>query len=809
MFSSCSSLTSVSLASSVTSIGSNAFNSCTGLASLDFLSNVTTIGSYAFYNCTGLTAVEFPSNMDTVEYSAFNGCNSIQLVTSNSIQPFSLGSGAFDYDVYSNATLRVPTGTKSVYQYTDGWNQFSKIAEFGESVVTESVAKPTFSVNGSALTIDCSTSGANIYYLIEDLSTANSSTMESSLRSGSGILYNGYLYLYSSVLIKAFAQKAGMLDSPIATFQYDAEAWQNLENALYFANSTLYNAQGDARVSQQKLSEFTNLISEAQAMFDQRTASTTEVNQMTANLNSLRLEIETLLNTEIVETVATPAFSFNGDMLTISTSTVGASIYYLMDDLSSANSSLLETNLLSGSGNLYQGSISVTRSVMIKAFANMTGMSDSSIATLEYDYSAWQSLLEAIAYANDIIAQADGNTSVSQEQLADLQALVEAAEQMYESRLSSPYEVSEFTSSLRSSADGVSESIQGTPIASFDGLTARVSGGASLVEAFAGVGGVSQAAGSIAAIIWDNNYALTADMLSGISNPNLLIYVKDFSFAPSGFNNVIVNDYAASIVLSDTGSGNNNFYCPRAFTAGYISYTRNFTQQTEIGVSRGWETIALPFTVQSVSHEEHGAIYSFGNSSGDYKFWLREIYGGSLSDATVIEANKAYMICMPNSDAYLPEFNLSGRVTFASWNVTVPVTYPQSMSFTDGSITFIPTFQRVGQSSRVYALNVGRSSEGYPEGSAFVSNLRDVRPFEAYTSHAASSTRFITMKHLGDGLWTGIERSPEYDKKLNETVKVYNISGNLVMVGRYGDVMQRLNTGVYIINGRREIVRKD
>ncbi len=52
-------LASVSVPSSVTSIGDEAFERCTGLASIEIPSSVTSIGKYAFLGCTGLASVSF------------------------------------------------------------------------------------------------------------------------------------------------------------------------------------------------------------------------------------------------------------------------------------------------------------------------------------------------------------------------------------------------------------------------------------------------------------------------------------------------------------------------------------------------------------------------------------------------------------------------------------------------------------------------------------------------------------------------------------------------------------------------------
>ena len=285
----------------------------------------------------------------------------------------------------------------------------------------------------------------------------------------------------------------------------------------------------------------------------------------------------------------------------------------------------------------------------------------------------------------------------------------------------------------------------------FDGLTAWVYGDATLDDAFAEVGRES-AVQTIAAIVWEGTGALTAEQMQGITNPNLLVYVTEASKAPAGVQNIIVNGTAAQIVLTDA-SGNNNFFCPEPFTAQSISYTRNFSQTTEIGVSRGWETIALPFTVQSITHESHGVLEPFGINNG-YPFWLRQLGSDGLARATVLEANVPFLICMPNNSVYPSVYNQVGNVTFSSSNVTVPETHPLEMF--GANVILTPAFQNQAAGSDIFTLNVGEAQGSYPEGSVFISNYRSVRPFQCYARHSnqargTDDIQFIPLTSIGGG----------------------------------------------------------
>ena len=335
--------------------------------------------------------------------------------------------------------------------------------------------------------------------------------------------------------------------------------------------------------------------------------------------------------------------------------------------------------------------------------------------------------------------------------------------------------------------------------ARFDGLTAWVYGDATLDDAFAEVGRES-AVQTIAAIVWEGTGALTAEQMQGITNPNLLVYVTEASKAPAGVQNVIVNGTAAQIVLTDA-SGNNNFFCPEPFTAQSISYTRNFSQTTEIGVSRGWETIALPFTVQSITHESHGVLEPFGINNG-YPFWLRQLGSDGLARATVLEANVPFLICMPNNSVYPSVYNQVGNVTFSSSNVTVPETHPLEMF--GANVILTPTFQNQAAGSDIFTLNVGEAQGSYPEGSVFISNYRSVRPFQCYARHSnhargTDDIQFIPLTSIGGGDDTTAIMEI-IQPAANGTGDWYSLDGRKLS-------SKPTQKGVYIQNGKKIVIK--
>ena len=114
-FSSCYSLTNVTIGSSVTSIGENAFYNCSYLKSVTIPNNVGSIGWEAFGDCYDLTNVTLGSGVTSIADAAFYGCSSLTTVTIPA-SVTSLGSSCF---------LNCPKLTQAYFQgdapLVDGW----------------------------------------------------------------------------------------------------------------------------------------------------------------------------------------------------------------------------------------------------------------------------------------------------------------------------------------------------------------------------------------------------------------------------------------------------------------------------------------------------------------------------------------------------------------------------------------------------------------------------------------------------------------------------------------------------------------
>ena len=514
-----------------------------------------------------------------------------------------------------------------------------------------------------------------------------------------------------------------------------------------------------------------------------------EAKHFTQRINELCAQIEAQMTP--TGTVATPNFSWQNDELTISTTTEGADIYYWLSDVDVNGDGVITDADYAH----YNNPLTIQRDVTIKAYAAKQAMDNSEIRTLDYPYTSWQTLREVISYASSVADRARHSAKVPDQEVASFEEDIAASYDMYEHRTETKDRVEEVARYLSERAYEI-ERMMEVEATFIDGVL-TIEGNTTVAEALESFG-VSTVTESIAAIVYNSSVPMANSDLQAITNPNLLIYVKSDSLAPADRNNIIVDGFAKNIVLTDVAQGNNDFYCPQSFTAEAISYTREFKQKTQIGVSRGWETIALPFNVQTIMHETRGLITPFGNNRSNTHFWLRRLTHDGLQSDSIIEANTAYLISMPNSEEYIAEYNLAGRVTFSAANVTVPVT--EIIMDESANYMMAPVFQRLAAQNNLYVLNVGEQRSGYPEGSIFESNYRAVLPFQAYVEHKGSNPAppFFVVGDLG-GDTTGIDATLVNSERVNSEAW-YTLDGRKLQ----GKPTQK---GVYITNGKKVIIK--
>ena len=151
-----SALTSVTLPNGLKTIGYGALSYCENLAelnlppslkSIDALAvyeikvssmvvpeNITELGAYFLSYCPELTSVELPSTLTKIEgEGALSHDPKLKTVTCKAANPPAITAGQKvfkDTPIGFVTTLRVPAGSKALYEAAEGWKDFGTIEEF-------------------------------------------------------------------------------------------------------------------------------------------------------------------------------------------------------------------------------------------------------------------------------------------------------------------------------------------------------------------------------------------------------------------------------------------------------------------------------------------------------------------------------------------------------------------------------------------------------------------------------------------------------------------------------------------------------
>ena len=307
-----------------------------------------------------------------------------------------------------------------------------------------------------------------------------------------------------------------------------------------------------------------------------------------------------------------------------------------------------------------------------------------------------------------------------------------------------------------------------------------------------------------AAFIWNSDTPLTDAMFTDDGfGKNFMLYVGKEEIAQTTIvKNVIVNYEAQKIELFD----NYRYYCPQAFTAKTIVYTHNYQMTTGVGTCSGWETIALPFDVTSIRHEDGRMLVPFATNwegTNSKPFWLYTLSDGGFTKTTEIRANTPYLISMPNNSLYSSDFNLKGRVSFSAENVLVKQTDMDDLvTSSHNGYTFTPCYNKMEQGQGAYALNVSNDFYTYngtedQPGSVFIRDSRSINPFEAYFIGSATNVPKLYISFGKGSETTAI--NPLLKTNENQ-VEAYTLNGQKLQ----GKPTAK---GIYIVNGRKVVIK--
>lgn len=179
IFKDCTSLEKISLPSSITSVGTNAFENCSLLKDVNFSSNskIATIPDYTFANCTSLADVTLPSTLKTIGRYTFNNCENLINID--------LGSNITDIGISAFAnckklqSISIPDSCKSIANSIfNGCESLSKVKLSSHSninAISESMFEGTLALKNIVLSEN--------YTKINNRAFANSSLVSITLNS--------------------------------------------------------------------------------------------------------------------------------------------------------------------------------------------------------------------------------------------------------------------------------------------------------------------------------------------------------------------------------------------------------------------------------------------------------------------------------------------------------------------------------------------------------------------------------------------------------------------------------------------------
>ncbi len=712
------------------------------------------------------------------------------------------------------------------------------------------VETPVIAFDGIFATITCSTPNSRIYY-----------TLDGSSPTAESLYYTDAITMTASCTVKAIAMRDNFNNSAVMSVSFD-KASNTISTPQFVRNGN----EVTVKVTQTEGTTIYYTL-DGTTPTTESTVYTTPV-QVVENGTLKAMATNPKLFTSEVATydvdwfkVTTPVLTLNGNTLTMSCTTPDAVIYYEYDEAPTEKSAV------------YSGPITLVDNRMVYAMAVKNNFHDSEVATVAPDlfvctqptFAYNGRYLEVQTGENmDVHYTLDGSKPTEDSEVYDGQIEIKelctvraiAMRRDFRDSPENSYTVTYvYTGEDASQTEaghladmfqwvGGADNVENLPVSGkindadlafirslkslrhLD-LTDAVYEGSKLPdEAFANMPLLTfqspkqlSAVGNhlfsgcdqLAAIVWNANLAIPETVTEDVKgNANFLLYVNSRIHVPSSYTgNIISGGQATSITLTDAGSG--NFCCPQRFFTNRISYTHTYSQTTESGVTCGWETLALPFDVQSITHERRGAMAPF-SAQEDYSlykpFWLYELQETGFSDATEVKAYTPYIISMPNNPNYADDFILAGKVTFSAADTYIEV--DTAMVTMKGSVRFAPAMQRQEKSSTVLAINLEDCTvDGtfYRSGSAFLPNLRTVNPFEAYALVGASVPK-IPLVDMEWGYVTDMRNA-----QMSELEAIGRKGGVYDLLGRKlsNDSSNLKNDGgkmkrVYIINGKKVVV---
>ena len=786
VFAGCITLPYVSLPEKLTKIAKATFFECEKMDSVLIADGMTEIGESAFEGCTRLDSLYLPATIEKLEMAAFKDCDSLRWVEVAFKKPFEIPLNVFE-GIFEKATLKVPKGTRAAFMHEETWaRQFFKIigGEYKITVMSKGDGEAVFKRDSLLNQKDS---------LISDTLIVRNDSLE-------------YTFMEGDSLVVAFVSDKGYQIMDVAV--NDTVITDSLFADIYAADtlSTEKPRFGEyaidyidkdykVAVAYEKIHYRMVVVAIGKGTvnyLDTAVEDTTMVFRIEDGIDAFitfspaekwRIKEVTLDSLDITSELGKYQYSIKSikkhTKLVAEFEEIPVNKYIL-------------TVYVSGNGEVAVDDNTILRDKSWSAYFN-----EDTTAVLTFIPDEGYTTKYLRVNGNDVTSAIVDNHYTLNSIRADINVNVSfAAMEMTFEKDGVHYLVTSFADRKVTVTSGDNWKVLEVP--------ATVLYADNVYE----VTGISEDAFAncteLSAVIWNPSSPFKAI----VSNPNFLLYVKDAKYVAWAEQNAVVDGVAKTILLTDTKDAGNDFYCPRSFTAQKISYTHNYSMETGITESRGWETIALPYDVQTISHASKGKILPFKKwtaESEEKPFWLYELTASGYQEAEGIKANTPYLISMPNHDLYLTDYRIVGKVTFESENVEVKSSRDMN-NVKYGDRTFIPNYVNKNDDS-ILPLNVNNDIVTYTsadKGSKFVKGLRAAYPFEAYMT-TTSNTRSIGVL---DGMTTGIQTVKSMVDESAEGVRVYDMRGVLVKsCALKAEMRNGLKPGVYVVEGKKMIIK--
>lgn len=673
---------------------------------------------------------------------------------------------------YTDAITMTASCTVKAIAMRDNFNN-SAVMSVSFDKASNTISTPQFVRNGNEVTVKVTqTEGTTIYYTLDGTTPTTESTV-----------YTTPVQVVENGTLKAMATNPKLFTSEVATYDVD---WFKVTTPVLTLNGntlTMSCTTPDAVIYY----EYDEAPTEKSAVYSGPITLVDNRMVFAVAVKNNFHDSEVAMTSPDMFVCTQPTFDYNGRYLQIETGE-NMDVHYTLDGSKPTEDS-----------EVYDGQIEIKELCTVRAIAMRRDFRDSPEAsyTVSYVYTGEDASQTEAGHLADMFEWVGGTDNVEN---LPVSGKINAADIEFIRSLKSLRHL-DLTDAVCEGNVLPDEAFANMPLLTFQSPKQLSAVGNHLFS------GCDQ----LAAIVWNANIAIPETVTEDVKgNANFLLYVNSRIHVPSSYTgNIISGGQATSITLTDAGSG--NFCCPQRFFTNRISYTHTYSQTTESGVTCGWETLALPFDVQSITHERRGAMAPF-SAQEDYSlykpFWLYELQETGFSDATEVKAYTPYIISMPNNPNYADDFILAGKVTFSAADTYIEV--DTAMVTMKGSVRFAPAMQRQEKSSTVLAINLEDCTvDGtfYRSGSAFLPNLRTVNPFEAYALVGASVPK-IPLVDMEWGYVTDMRNA-----QMSELEAIGRKGGVYDLLGRKlsNDSSNLKNDGgkmkrVYIINGKKVVV---